>query len=97
MPSNGEVGWGAAYLTLDELSETWILREFLNVIAVADDGAQRQGHLLDAKLRTATGLSGAQIYKRLRALESETGLKFAALEWRRKALQQQDEEARLPD
>ena len=83
----------AAYLALAGLGEIRTIREFLNLLPAPQDGALRQSYLLDAKLRAATGLPGGQIYKRLRALETETGLKFAALERRRKFLQQQDEES----
>ena len=81
-----------AYLALRDQGETWTIREFLNLFPLPEDPTQRQSFLLDAKLRAASGLPGGDIYKRLRALEGETGMKFAALDRRRKLLQQQDQE-----
>jgi hypothetical protein len=76
----------AAYCALSNLGEAAALRELLTLLSAPDDGIARQEYLLDAKLRATTGLSGKHVYKRLRSLESETGLKFAALDRRRKLL-----------
>jgi hypothetical protein len=81
----------SAYLSLRELGETGALREFTDdLLRLPNDPAHLQQYLLDAKLRGASGLSGGEIYKRLRALEAETGLKFAALDRRRRQLQRRD-------
>ena len=81
-----------SYRTLEELGEDAVIREFTTLLGLAD--GVRQEHILDAALRAASRLPGGEIYKRLRALEGQTGLKFHALDRRRRQLQKEDDERR---
>jgi hypothetical protein len=79
----------ASYRKLRAIGETGALREFTKLLDLPN-GLQ-QDFILDTTLRTASRLPGGEIYKRLRALEGETGLKFGVLDRRRRQLQKEDE------
>ena len=79
----------SSYRKLKAIGEMGALREFTTLLDLPN-GLQ-QDFILDTTLRTASRLPGGEIYKRLRALEGETGLKFGVLDRRRRQLQKEDE------